>query len=263
MRNAEQATTTLGVSLKLYLGNEDTFAWSERVADVARSHPAVLAGDVRLFILPSLPAAAGVLERVDADTVAVGAQDVDAVDRGAYTGAVSGADLRELGLELVEIGHAERRAIFGETDEIVRDKFAASVRHGLIPVLCIGEPDEGSVEDAAAECIRQLDATLGDTDATGVEVILAYEPVWAIGKANPAPAEHVVQVVRALRAAAQQDARLGAVTVIYGGSAQIGTLTALGEDVDGLFLGRFAHNADDLRRMIVEASSRAPERHAR
>lgn len=242
----------LGVSLKLYLDVAATAAWAEGVADVARRHPSILDGTVELFVLPSLPALPAVQAAIAGTAVTVGAQDLHWQDRGAFTGAVSGADLAATGCELVEIGHAERRRIFGEDDDVVRRKVAAAVRNGLIPVLCVGERDQVDPSTAAAQCVAHLDAVLSGVDVTG-ELIVAYEPEWAIGAASPATPEHVRAVVAALRAHLAERGAARA-RVIYGGSAQPGTLTALAGAVDGLFLGRFAHDTAALESIVDEAA---------
>ncbi|MDQ1130053.1 triose-phosphate isomerase family protein [Microbacterium sp. SORGH_AS_0888] len=249
-----RAPIVLGVSLKLYLDVPTTTTWARRVATVVRSHPAVRDGAVRLFVMPSLPALPAVRDALAATDVRVGAQDIHWEDRGPFTGAVSGADLREVGCELVEVGHAERRLVFGEGEEITRRKFAAAVRNGLTPVLCIGEAAPGSPAAAADECARQLTdvlAGIGTLDCP--RLVVAYEPVWAIGMPTPATAEHVADVVARLRSVLADDPRVHESSVIYGGSAQRGTLRDLGSAVDGLFLGRFAHDPAELARILDEA----------
>lgn len=243
---------TLGVSLKLYLDIDESAAWAAEIAQRTRAHPAVLSGQVRLFVLPSVPALHRVIEAIGDAPVAIGAQDLFWEDRGAFTGGVSGADLASLGCRYVEVGHAERRRIFGEDDITIRRKFAAAVRNGLTPVLCIGEERRQDADAAAAVCIAQLDSAA--TDVAGLdELIVAYEPEWAIGQPEPAPAEHVMAVAERLRA--HLDRRgVDRAAVIYGGSAKPGLLSALGTSVDGLFLGRFAHDPDSFAYMIDEAA---------
>jgi len=166
---------------------------------------------------------------------------------------VSGVELAEVGVGVVEVGHAERRRLFGESDEIVAQKTAAALRNGIAPVLCIGEAVEGDPADAAAECLRQLASALHG--AAAGRVIVAYEPVWAIGAAHPAPARHIREVCAILREnLSTLDGRDGS-AVIYGGSAGPGLLTDLGSDVDGLFLGRFAHDTGALALVIDEAAA--------
>ena len=120
----------------------------------------------------------------------IGAQDAAAEDTGAFTGEVSPAELAEIGVRVVEIGHAERRRLFGDTDEVVRAKTHAALRNGLRPVLCIGETsgDEPSAAAGARRSPSSRDALDG---APAGPLIVAYEPVWAIGAPEPAPVDHI------------------------------------------------------------------------
>jgi triosephosphate isomerase len=245
----------VGVSLKMYFGHSRAREWFSDVAELARDNEFLKNGDVELFVIPSfvsIPAAIDALEGTD---VVVGAQDLFWEDNGAYTGEVSGAELAEIGVGVVEVGHAERRRMFGEDEGIVAAKTAAALRNGIAPVLCIGETTRGEADAAASEVIRQLRSAL--TDAPAGRVIVAYEPVWAIGAAEPASADHIRVVCAELRAAiTAMDGRDGS-AVIYGGSAGPGLLTTLGSDVDGLFLGRFAHDPAALASVLDEAATLA------
>ena len=243
--------TLVGVSLKMYFGHAQTLDWIARVAELARRHPAVQNGTVEVFVIPGFVSLAASVSALDDTPVVVGAQDVATEDAGAFTGEVSGVELFEVGARVVEVGHAERRALFGETDEIVSAKTAAALRNGLTPVLCVGEKTRSTAEDAAGECLRQLDSAL--EGAPDGRVIVAYEPVWAIGAAEPAEPAYVRAVCARLHAAV---ADRPSSAVIYGGSAGPGLLTELGDDVDGIFLGRFAHDTDALRRVLDEAGAR-------
>lgn len=247
---------TLGVSLKLYLDVAATVEWARKVATIARGHAAVRNGDVRLFVMPSFPAMAKVRETTAGTAVELGAQNLHWQDRGPFTGEVSGADLREIGCTLVEVGHAERRALFGEDDEVVRRKLAAAVRNRLTPVLCVGESDAMPAADAASRCLDELDSALAGLDGMRIDdLVVAYEPVWAIGKPAPAPTDHIRAVAAALRDRLAEDDRVIASSVIYGGSAQRGMLSELDGAIDGLFLGRFAHDTASLARIIDEAAA--------
>ena len=171
-------------------------------------------------------------------------------DTGAYTGEVSAPMLAEAGCRFVEIGHAERRRLFGETDEIVRRKVAAAVRAGLVPLLCIGETTRGSTDDALRDCARQFAAATDGVDAAA-PLVVAWEPIWAIGAAEPAGADYIRAAAAGLR---QHLADRAATRLIYGGSAGPGLLASLRDAVDGLFLGRFAHDIGSLRRVLAEAA---------
>jgi triosephosphate isomerase len=246
----------VGVSLKTYFGHHQAIDWCARVTERVRAHPAVASGDVVLFVIPTY---LGVLPALDAfagTPVLVGAQDVSAFEPGAYTGEVTAAELVEAGVQVVEVGHAERRRLFGETDEIVAAKSASALSHGLTPVLCVGETDRLNAPDAAASTVAQLQVDLAG--APEGQVIVAYEPVWAIGAPEPATVEHIVEVARALRSAIDALPERRGSVVIYGGSAGPGLLTELGDAVDGLFLGRFAHDVDNLVAVLDEAAARTP-----
>jgi len=252
------APVTVGVSLKMYFGHRQSLDWCARVAELAHAHPAVASGAVELFVIPGYLAVPAAVEILAGSRVLVGAQDLASADSGAFTGEVSGVELAEIGVGVAEVGHAERRRLFGETDAIVAEKTAAALRNGIAPVLCIGESVAGEPEDAASECLRQLASAL--ENAPDGRVIVAYEPVWAIGAAQPAPAAHIRAVSAILRAhVATLDGRAGSV-VIYGGSAGPGLLTELGPDVDGLFLGRFAHDPAALELVLDEAARLAATR---
>ena len=245
--------TTVGVSLKMYFGHERAREWFGRVAELARTNDSVASGETELFIIPSFLAIPAALEAFADTKVVVGAQDLFWEDEGAYTGEISGAELAELGVGVVEVGHAERRRLFAETDAIVAAKTAAALRNGLAPVICIGETQQGSTDAAALACVAQLEAALAA--APEGRVIVAYEPVWAIGAEQPASPEHIRAVCAWLRMhLATLSDRAGSV-LIYGGSAGPGLLGELGDDVDGLFLGRFAHDIDSLSAVLEEASA--------
>jgi triosephosphate isomerase len=249
---------TVGVSLKTYFGHERARAWFADVAARAAVHPAVADGSVRFFVIPTYLQIPAALEAFAGTPVLVGAQDVSAYPPGAYTGEVTADELAEVGVQVAEIGHAERRRLFDETDTLTAGKAAAALSHGITPVLCIGEAEHLGAPAASLANVEQLAANLENVPAG--PVIVAYEPVWAIGAAEPAPDDHIAAVTRALRAAVDAEpARTGSV-IIYGGSAGPGLLTRLGDAVDGLFLGRFAHDPDALATVWDEASALASSR---
>lgn len=236
----------VGVSLKMYMDHARTLQWLGEVATLARDGRA---DAVELFVIPdflSLYPSAAVLEGT---AVKLGAQDVFWEDNGPYTGEISAPMLAQAGCRYVEIGHAERRRLFGETDEQVAAKCAAAIRAGMIPVLCIGEPEQGEPADAVAFCAAQLQAVFDAVPSDG-PLLVAYEPVWAIGAAEPAAPTYIRDVARGLRPLLSgRPARL-----IYGGSAGPGLFTGLDGSVDGLFLGRFAHDTSALAQVLDEVS---------
>lgn len=249
------AQVTVGVSLKTYFGHERARAWFDDVAARVRTHDAVTSGAVELFITPTYLQVLPALAAFDGTPVRIGAQDVSSEEPGAFTGEVTAAELAEVGATIAEIGHAERRRLFGETDQVTAAKTRAALRSGLTPLLCIGETERQEPADAAIVAVAQLRSALEDADAGAV--IVAYEPVWAIGASEPAGHEHIRVVTAALRAAVNEDpARAGSV-VIYGGAAGPGLLTELGDAVDGVFLGRFAHDPNALVAVLDEAAELA------
>jgi triosephosphate isomerase (TIM) len=256
--NIPPASTLLGVSLKMYFGHQQTLAWCRDVARMAANHPALGNGDVTLFILPSFPALVPAQQVFAGGPVLLGAQNLYWEDLGPFTGEVSGRQLHEAGCRFVEVGHAERRRLFGEDDGAVAAKTAAALRNGLVPVICVGEDQRMPLQEAAEACAAQLAAAL---DTAGgqqeVPVVVAYEPVWAIGSSEPASAEHIRGVCGRLQDWLAGQDRFGYYRVIYGGSAGPGLLARLGPEADGLFLGRFAHDVGALAMIVDEAASRA------
>ena len=246
---------TIGVSLKMYLGHASTVAWAEAVADVARTHPALTEGVVEVFVAPTFPALVPVREALAGSGVLLAAQDLATADEGAFTGEVSGRELAEIGVDLVEIGHAERRALFHEDDATVAAKVRAAFRNHLRPLVCVGETSRASVPDTIATVTAQLDRALAPAMADGLAgpVVVAYEPVWAIGAAQPAPDDHVVEVLGGVDAALAARPALAGSVAIYGGSAGPGLLTRGRGRIGGLFLGRSAHDPEAVRRVLDEA----------
>ncbi|KAL2834434.1 triosephosphate isomerase [Aspergillus cavernicola] len=187
----------------------------------------------------------------------LGAQDCFWESLGAYTGEVSPLALSSMGVSIVELGHAERRSIFGETDDQAAHKAAATCAEGMVPLVCIGEVSApGSVAPEAVglavhECAVLVRAVLSAIPADA-PVIFAYEPVWAIGQPKPAGVDHISAVVDGLRTLIGQ--RPGDVRILYGGSAGPGLWGpgGLGKAVDGIFLGRFAHEIEGVRKVVRE-----------
>jgi triosephosphate isomerase len=249
----------IGVSTKMYMGYRDCLDWLARIKHEVDSRPALAAGRVVPFVIPAFPVlpAAGTI--LAGSPLRLGAQNCGWAD-GPWTGEVSPSLLAELGVSLVEIGHAERRQHFGEDNPMIARKVRAADDAGITPLLCVGEETaEGAAHEAAAFVLRQIDEAVGGDWALASRLVIAYEPVWAIGAAEPAGAGYVAAVVRSLRkllAAHSDDAgsALGELPVIYGGSAKPGLLPAL-DGVSGLFLGRFAHDPANFGKVLDEALS--------
>jgi len=250
---------TVGVSLKMYFSHARTLSWAADVADIARRHPAVQSGAAELFVVPTFPALVPVRQVIDerGAPVLLGAQDLAWADEGAFTGEVSGRELREIGVDLVEIGHAERRSLFHETDDEIAGKVHAAFRNHLRPLICVGEATRASSQTAIADVTAQLDRFTATAVADGLAgpVIVAYEPVWAIGAPQPAPDDHIVDVVAGIEAHLASRPELAGSTVVYGGSAGPGLLTRGQGRIGGLFLGRFAHDPEAIRTILDEVTA--------
>lgn len=243
----------VGVSTKMYFSAARTKQFVEEILQLLSKSPALL-DEIDVFIIPDHITLTSVIGQLDRTKILTGAQDAYYEDSGAYTGEVSPQVLAEVGCRIVELGHAERRRIFKETDDDAARKAAAAARNGMIPLVCIGERSQGEVALAVDECRAQVESVMAAVP-DGAEVILAYEPVWAIGAASPAAAEYVVSVVKDIRALDCVQRRSGTTRILYGGSAGPGLFEKLKGGVDGLFLGRFAHDPAQFHKTIQEIAS--------
>ncbi|CPR18864.1 triose-phosphate isomerase family protein [Brenneria goodwinii] len=243
----------IGTSHKTYFGYRQTQNWCRQVADILRRQSAELTAQLQLFTFPAMPAVAATLQYFNGTTMATGAQNICAAPPGAWTGETSAAMLQEMGCRYVELGHAERRRHFGETTEIINQKIDMAFASYLTPVICIGEDRQMSAEDAAIFAINQVQALLAHREETPLPpAIFAWEPQWAIGAPQPASDEYIRHICKALRAHLHQ--YYGPqFQVIYGGSAGPGLLSRLWPDVDGIFLGRFAHQPQAFASILDEA----------
>ena len=196
-----------------------------------------------LAVLPPFTALSVARDVLAGSNVAWGAQDMHAEDAGAHTGDISAPMLLDLGCSLVELGHAERRRDHAETDEVIAAKVAQALRHGLIPILCVGEAVRTRPDAALRHVIGQLATALAPAGQRRNWVVVAYEPVWAIGAVEPAETGRVAAVLSGIHdwlrspSGGAQDLR-----VIYGGSVAFDSARALLDagGVDGLFVGRAA-----------------------
>ena len=201
---------------------------------------------VDVAVLPPFTDLRSVQTLVDGDKLRLtyGAQDISQHDSGAYTGEISGAFLAKLACTYVVVGHSERRTYHHEDDALVAAKAAAAFRHGLVPIVCIGEHLEvREAGDHIDHCTTQLQRSLAGLTAEQIgNAVIAYEPVWAIGTGRVASAADAQEVCKAVRAELGKlaSAQLAAgIRVLYGGSVNaknIGEIVAQ-EDVDGALVG--------------------------
>jgi triosephosphate isomerase (TIM) len=201
---------------------------------------------VEVAVLPPFTALRSVQTLIEGDKLRIsyGAQDLSPHESGAYTGDVSGSMLAKLGCEYVLAGHSERRQYHAETDELVNAKVQAALRWGLTPVLCVGESLE--VRQAGEHvqfCIGQLDRSLAGIPVADVAaMVIAYEPVWAIGTGEVATPQDAQEMTAAIRSRISEvhDAETGfSVRILYGGSVKPGNIAPImaQPDVDGALVG--------------------------
>lgn len=196
---------------------------------------------------------------VDGDKLKIkyGAQDISAHDSGAYTGEISGPMLSKLKCTYVAVGHSERRQYHAETDEICNAKVKVAFKHGLTPILCIGEGLDIRKEGRQVpHTLSQLDGGLKDVPADQAEsVVIAYEPVWAIGTgevATPQDAQEVCGAIRGRLAELYSQELADKVPIQYGGSVKSGNVAAImaQPDVDGALVGGAALDADEFVKIV-------------
>ncbi|HEY8451357.1 MAG: triose-phosphate isomerase [Micromonosporaceae bacterium] len=202
--------------------------------------------EVEVVVLPPFTALRSVQTLVDGDklNIGYGAQDLSPHPSGAYTGDISGPMLAKLGCRYVVVGHSERRTYHHEDDALVNGKVAAALRHDIAPILCVGEPLP--VREAGghvAHAVGQLDAALDGLKAEQVaRVVVAYEPVWAIGTgrtATPADAQEVIGALRRRLAERFGDDTAQQVRLLYGGSVKANNIAGImaQPDIDGALVG--------------------------
>jgi triosephosphate isomerase len=196
-----------------------------------------------VLVFPSYVYLGQVTQKLRGSGIGVGSQDVDQRMRGAVTGGVSAAMVKDAGCRSVLVGHSERRTLFADTDEVVADKFEQCGFHGLVPIVCVGETLEERQQDRTLEVVtRQLKAVTSRVGLAGFDgAIIAYEPVWAIGTGESAVPEQAEEVHAGLRKClAELDEDLSSRTrILYGGSVTASNAVALFgmKNVDGALVG--------------------------
>ena len=239
----------------MYMGYAESLRWLRAVRHEVDTRPALAAGRVVPFVIPSFPVLPAAAEIIAGSPLVLGAQNAGWAD-GPWTGEVAPSMLAELGVTLVELGHAERRRYFHEDNAMVASKVTAALAAGIMALLCVGELEQAEPADAAAVVYEQIAAAVDDWEAAA-SIMIAYEPVWAIGADEPAQAGYISAVIHALRLLLGRHG-VGSLPIIYGGSAKPGLLPEL-DHVSGLFLGRFAHDARNFGAVLDEALAEAAD----
>jgi triosephosphate isomerase len=236
-------TPLLAGNWKMNLDHLQAIAFVQKLAWTLKdAQHDVASAEVAVF--PPFTDLRSVQTLVNADDlpIAYGGQDISAHDSGAYTGEISGAFLKALDTKYVIVGHSERREYHGETDEAIAAKVAAAHRHGIVPIICVGETaDDLEQHGPSAVPVAQLRIALGGV-APGSEIVVAYEPVWAIGSGQAATSEQAQQVCAALRVLIAEvlgDEVAQATRILYGGSVKAANIAGFMRepDVDGALVG--------------------------
>ncbi|WP_433501956.1 triose-phosphate isomerase [Pseudonocardia halophobica] len=233
------------------------------VQKVAFALPEKYYDHVDVAVIPPFTDIRSVQTLIDGDKLKLvhGAQDLSPHDSGAYTGDVSGAMLAKLGCTYVVVGHSERREIHGEDDGVVNAKVRAALKHGLQPILCVGEGLDVRESGAqVAHTTAQLVAALEKVTAEQIgQVVVAYEPIWAIGTGKVASPADAQEVCHALREAVREkygDQVADALRILYGGSVKaknVGEIVAEA-DVDGALVGGASLDADEFAQLCAIAA---------
>jgi triosephosphate isomerase len=228
------------------------------VQKLAFSLPEKVYDTTEVSVIPPFTDIRSVQTMVDGDKLLLsyGAQDLSAHAAGAYTGEISGAMLAKLGCTYVLVGHSERREYHGESDELLNAKVKAAFANGLVPILCVGEPL--AVREAGnqvAHTLAQLDADVAGIPAEQARtIVIAYEPVWAIGTGKVATPQDAQEVCAAIRNRLQElySADVAdAVRVLYGGSVKSSNVAEImaQPDVDGALVGGASLDADEFAKI--------------
>jgi triosephosphate isomerase len=221
-------------------------------------------GAVDVAVFPAFPNLAAVADELKGSAIGVGAQDLHQEDQGAFTGSVSAAMLKDVGCTMVIVGHSERRHLFGDTLEVVRAKLRAAWRHGLRPILCVGEKLEERDRGATNRIVEeQLSSALEGASGTEFSTLtIAYEPVWAIGTGRNATAAQASEVHGFIRqvlgrfGSREQAERL---RIQYGGSVKSDNARELlsATDVDGALVGGASLQANSFMAIVKSGQPRA------
>lgn len=233
------------------------------VQKIAFALPEKYYAKVDVAVLPPFTDIRSVQTLIDGDKLSLtyGAQDISSHDSGAYTGEVSGVMLAKLGCSFVTVGHSERREYHAETDELVNKKVKAALKHGITPILCIGEKLE--VREAGEHIHHTTTQLIDGLKGLKAEqvggVVVAYEPVWAIGTgkvATPADAEEVCKAIRATLQEKYGDEVASSVRVLYGGSAKANNISDLVacENVDGALVGGASLDGEEFTKLCALAA---------
>ena len=247
----QAAKLLIGTNLKMYKGMRQTAEFLENLA----ANTADLRPELTLFVIPSYTSLPIAVTTMQDGAIILGAQNMHPQEQGQYTGEISPLMLSELGIKLVMIGHSERRHVFAETDSMENLKVLSALNHGFTALLCVGETAEQKDGGIADEVLsRQLEIGLKGVSKDQLQRLwIAYEPVWAIGVGgSPASAEYAQKKHAFIHQILDKMFGVNQVPVLYGGSVnpENAQELILQKDIDGLFIGRSAWDADNFNQLI-------------
>lgn len=247
----------IGTSWKMNKNFEEAKVWIDTVVNALQTQNF----SSQVFAIPPFPYIEQVSNVAHTAGVLVGAQNMCWEDAGAFTGEISPLMLKDCGADIVEIGHSERRHFFCETDETVNKKVLAALKHGLRPLVCVGDTlQEKQWQVSSESVIRQVKIALHNVPRERLaEVVIAYEPVWAIGEngipATEQEAETIHKVIRNSLLNSYGREIADSMYLLYGGSVNHDNASGLlkQENIDGIFIGRSAWCANDFCRLLMQA----------
>jgi len=214
-------------------------------------------GEVEVAVCPPFTSLETVAEKCRESGIYVGAQNMFWEDQGAYTGEISPVMLKDLGCSYVILGHSERRQFFGETNENVSRKVKSALKHKIIPIICVGETlSQREAGETDRVCREQLMESLKGVDnLEGDEIVIAYEPVWAIGTgrtASPKDADHVANFIRVILANTYSTRTAEKVRILYGGSVKPENIVEFiaQPNIDGALVGGASLKADSFGEIV-------------
>jgi triosephosphate isomerase len=247
-------TLYIGSNLKMYKNIEQTLEFFRRLDSLTED---IQGPNLCLFAMAAYPALFTVHTGLPGIGVRLGAQDIYWEEYGPYTGAISPLMLKECGVQVVQVGHSERRQYFGETDASVNKKVLASLKHGFIALVCVGETAEEKNWGVSVERVREQTkiALAGIEPAHFDRLWIAYEPAWAIGpKGTPATPEYAARMQGAVRQLLLELSLANGnhVPILYGGSVNAANAVEFiaKQEIDGLYIGRSAYDTDEFNALI-------------
>lgn len=182
----------------------------------------------------------------------LGAQNCYYLDKGSYTGEVSPLQLKTIGVSYIIVGHSERRIYFKENNELINDKLKAILKHNIKPILCIGETmEERLLHKTFIVLKKQLNEALKDIESDMLtDIVIAYEPVWAIGSGKTPTSQEIAEVINYIKDLIKKEYKIDNIIVLYGGSVNLKNIKAITNIADGVLIGSASIDADNFINMI-------------